>query len=153
MNKIMMSGTIYILLTLLVGLCLPVMASANGALSKSMGSPFTATFGIFALAAGLMGISTLLSESPGLTVEGISQTNWKMWLGAFIVVMNIITFTVVPQKIGVANMIVFFIAGQIVSSVIVEHFGLLSFPIHEITWQRLVGIVFLIIGVVMVKKF
>jgi bacterial/archaeal transporter family-2 protein len=153
MKETIMSSTIYILLTLLVGLCLPLMASANGALSKSIGSPFTATFGIFALATGLIGIITLVTKSPGLTVQSISQTNWKMWLGAFIVVMNIVTFTVVPQKIGAANMIVFFITGQIVSSVVVEHFGLINFPIHQITWQRFLGICFLIIGVVMVKKF
>lgn len=153
MKSTIMSSTIYILLTLLVGLCLPIMASANGALSKSIGSPFTATFGIFALAAGLIGVITLVTNSPGLTVQGISQTNWKMWLGAFIVVMNIVTFTIVPQKIGAANMIVFFITGQIISSVVVEHFGLLNFPIHQITWQRLLGIAFLIIGVAMVKKF
>ena len=148
-----MDSSVYIILTLFVGLCLPIMASANGSLSKSFGSPFTATFGIFALAIGLIGLIVLFTNSPGITVGSISQTNWKMWLGAFIVVMNIVTFTIVPEKIGAANMIVFFIAGQLISSVFVEHYGLLNFPIHQITWQRVLGIALLIVGVVMIKKF
>jgi len=148
-----MGNIVYIVLTMLVGLCLPVMASSNALLGRTLGSPFTATLGVFLLAASLMGTIILITQSPGLSISGVAQTNWKMWLGGAIVVMNIVTFTVVPQKIGAANMITIFIAGQLLSSVIAEHFGLLNFPVHTINWQRILGLICIIGGVLLVKKF
>ena len=135
-----MGNSILFLLTLLVGFCLPIMAYSNALLSKNLGSPFTATLAVFILASVLIGVITAFARSPPITLGSLNQTNWKMWLGGFIVVMNIITFTIVPQKIGPSNMIVIFITGQICSSVIAEHFGLLNFPVHSVNWQRIVGI-------------
>lgn len=151
MNRSAVSHSIYILLTLLVGFCLPIMASSNGMLGKSVGSPFTASLGVFVLASLLMTAIIFVTRRPGLTVSLISQTNWKMWLGGCIVVMNIMTFTIVPEKIGATNMIVLFIAGQIISSVIAEHFGLLNFPVHMINGYRIGGLLLVISGVILVK--
>ena len=148
-----MSYYLYILITLIVGLCLPIMASSNGMLGKSFGSPFTATLGVFILASILISLIIILTKNPGLSINNISKTNWKMWLGGVIVVMNIMTFTIVPQKIGASNMIVIFIAGQILSSVIVAHFGLLNFPVHTINWHRILGLTLIIFGVILVKKY
>jgi transporter family-2 protein len=128
------------------------MASSNGMLGKSFGSPFTATLAVFIFASMLIGLIVILTNNPGLSISSISNTNWKMWLGGVIVVMNIITFTIVPQKIGASNMIVIFIAGQILSSVIVEHFGLLNFPVHTVNWYRVLGLTLIIFGVMFVKK-
>jgi len=151
MNSSAAGQSVYILLTLLVGFCLPIMASSNGLLGKSVGSPFTASLGVFILASLLMAIIVFVTRRPGLTISIISQTNWKMWLGGCIVVMNIMTFTIVPEKIGVTNMIVLFIAGQIFSSVIAEHFGLLSLPVHSVNGYRIGGLLMLICGVILVK--
>lgn len=148
-----MNNWIYFLATLIIGFCLPIMASSNGALSKSLGSPVTSTFGIFLLSSFLLGLVILFSKSPNISSNTLSNTNWKMWMGGCIVVINILTFSIAPQKIGVANMLVVFIAGQIISSIVVEHFGLLSFPKHEISLQRVVGVILIVVGVVLVKKF
>ena len=66
MNKLVMGESIYILLTLLVGFCLPIMVSSNGMLSKSFGSPFTATPGVFVLASVLMSLIVGFTHNPGL---------------------------------------------------------------------------------------
>lgn len=146
-----MSQSLYILLTLLVGLCLPIMASSNGMLGKSVGSPFTASFGVFVLASLLMAVIIIVTRKPGLTLTLISGTSWKMWLGGCIVVLNIMTFTVVPEKIGATNMVVLFIAGQIFSSVIAEHFGFLNLPVHPVNGYRMGGIILVISGVILIK--
>jgi bacterial/archaeal transporter family-2 protein len=126
-NPVMNHSTWFALLTLPVGFCLPVMASANGALGKSLGSPFTATLGVFLLASALIAVVIMVSHSPGLNLTNVAGTNWKMWLGGFIVVMNIITFTIVPQKIGASKMIILLIAGQMISSVAARTFWVAEF--------------------------
>lgn len=149
----MSSSVIYILLTLLVGFCFPLMASSNGRLSKTFGSPFSATLAVFILCSLLSVAIIFFTKSPFPSVQKAVQIDWKVWLGACIVMLNIITFTVAPPKIGIGNMIIFFVAGQIISSVVAEHFGLLKFPVHEINWQRVVGLIMIVGGVALVKKF
>lgn len=148
-----MNQLFYIILTLLVGFCLPILASANGMLSKSLGSPLTATLGVFLVATVVISLVVIGSKSPGITATSLSKTDWRMWTGGIFVVLNIITFTLAPQKIGVGNMIILFISGQIISSVLVEHYGLLNFPVQVISWPRAIGLCFIIGGVILVKRF
>lgn len=152
-NKNVMSNWIFILMPLLVGLCFPVMAASNGILGKSLGSPFIGTLAVFQLGSVLLLFIMFLTNSGFPSVTQMLSINWKVWLGGCIVILNLVTFTIVPGKIGITNMIVLFIAGQLIASVVAEHFGLLHFPVHLINWQRILGVFCLILGVILVKKF
>jgi transporter family-2 protein len=148
-----MSNSIFFLLPILMGAFLPLMALSNANLGKSFGSPFTATFGIFLVA--LIGITMviLISKVPMPTLHQITGTRLWFWIGGLIVVMNIVTFTISPSKIGIGNMIIFFVAAQLISTIIIEHFGLFNTIRHTINWQRVLGVSLLIGGVFLIKKF
>ncbi|MDI9876643.1 DMT family transporter [Flectobacillus rivi] len=148
-----MSAILYVILTLLVGFCFPIMASSNGILGRSLGSPFVATLAVFQLGSLLLIALIIGTKETIPSWQQFHEIDWKVWAGGCIVILNLITFTVAPSKIGIANMIVIFVAGQIISSVIAEHFGLLRFPIHSISWQRVLGILLLVLGVILVKKY
>ncbi len=148
-----MSNYFFVLLTLLVGCCFPVMASSNGILGRSLGSPLVATLSVFILGGIILVLLIALTKTPVPSKEQVKGIDWKVWLGGCIVILNVVTFTIVPGRIGISNMIVLFICGQLVASVAAEHFGWLRFPVHMINWQRMAGVCFLIAGVVLVKKF
>lgn len=152
-NKTRMSDLFFVLLTVLVGFCFPIMAASNGVLGKSLGSPFLATLVVFQLGSLVLIVIMILLKSKIPTVHQVIQIDLKVWFGALIVILNLLTFTIVPSKIGIANMVVLFIVGQLVSAVLAEHFGLLNFSVHSINWQRSLGVFLLIVGVVLVKKF
>ena len=44
------------------------------------------------------------------------------------------------------------LTGQIILSLFLDHFGLLGYSQHGITWQRLVGLVCLATGIVIVMR-
>jgi transporter family-2 protein len=148
-----MNNLSYTIATLMVGMCLPVMASSNGALGRTLGSPYLATLSAFLIAALLVGLLITFSGTPLPSTAQLSKTNWFMWLGGVIIAMNILTFSIVPQKIGVGNTIIFFIAGQIISSVLIEQYGWLHYAAHPVNWARVAGISLLVTGVVLIKKF
>jgi transporter family-2 protein len=148
-----MNNIIYSLLPIMVGLCLPLMGIANGNLGKAFGSPFTATFGVFLVALAGITFVILVSKAPLPTANQIKEAKLWYWVGGLIVVMNIVTFTVSPSKIGIGNLIIFFVAAQLVSSIIIEHFGFFNVIKHTINWQRILGVCFLIGGVFLIKKF
>ena len=56
------------------------------------------------------------------------------------------------KEIGVANMFVLVIAGQLITAVCMDHFGVLGLNVSPVTLQKLAGILFLITGVWLVNK-
>jgi len=148
-----MENSIFFLLPVIVGLCFPVMAASNGMLGKQLGGPFVATLAVFQLGSVLLLMIIFGTRSAFPSLHQLLHIDWKTWLGCSIVILNLVTFTIAPARIGIANMIVLFIVGQLVASVVVEHFGLLNLAIHPANWQRMAGIIFLIVGVILVKKY
>lgn len=83
-----MNNPIYSLLPILVGACLPLMAISNSRLGKILGSPFTATFGVFVVALAGITVVILASKAPAPTLHQLTTTKWWNWVGGLIVVMD-----------------------------------------------------------------
>ena len=146
-------NTLYVAAVLVVGFCVPIMSFANGLLAKTISSPYVATLISFCVAAMVMTGIVITTNQPFPATAALAQTKWFMWIGGLFIVMNIVTLTVVPQKIGVGNTIILFVSGQIFSSVIIDHFGLLNFQQHALNWQRLLGVALLVSGIILIKKY
>lgn len=69
-------------------------------------------------------------------------------LGATFV--TIIIFSV--QKIGSTNMFALIITGQLIASIIYEHFGILGFKIVPVQPYKLLGVFLLIAGAILINK-
>ena len=67
-------------------------------------------------------------------------------LGASYVVCTII----VGPKLGAAALLALVILGQLVTSLLVDHFGWLGFPQHPLTLMRLLGATLLFGGVLLI---
>jgi transporter family-2 protein len=70
-------------------------------------------------------------------------------LGAFYIFVTIFA----SSKIGFANMFSLVICGQIILSIIFDHYGFLGNEIHLINPQRILGVVLLITGAAIIQKF
>ena len=70
-------------------------------------------------------------------------------LGAFFVTA---TVTLVP-RLGVAMTFSLIIAGQMIVTLVIDHFGLLGVPTKEISLARIGGILLITAGVVLIRKF
>ena len=69
--------------------------------------------------------------------------------GAFFVTATV----VLAPKLGAASMVALIVAGQMLMSVFLDHYGLLGFPLHPINWARMVGMCLLVGGVVLIRSF
>jgi bacterial/archaeal transporter family-2 protein len=56
-------------------------------------------------------------------------------------------------RLGVALTFSLIVAGQMLITVVIDHFGWLGIPVHHINWQRLFGIALIIAGVIFVRRF
>ena len=70
-------------------------------------------------------------------------------MGAFLVATTVAAAPI----LGAATMIGVMVAGQMVTSLFLDHWGLVGYPIHPISIPRVLGAILLVSGVIILKKF
>ena len=74
------------------------------------------------------------------------------YLGRLFVAFYVLSITWVAPKFGIANSVSLVLLGQLISTVIIDHYGLLGTQQYSISIQRLAGLTFMTLGVLLVVK-
>jgi transporter family-2 protein len=141
-----------LLLAFVIGLMLPLQAAINSSLRDTLGSGSVlaalVSFGVGTLALASLG---LITGQPFAALSGLPRIAWWQWLGGFLGATFIFGSTLLAPRIGLAAMTSLIVAGQVVSSLTFDRYGLLGLPIRGISWVRLVGALLLLVGAVLVN--
>ena len=146
---------IYLLLILAVlsGAVLPIQAALNAKVGKAVGAPVYAALISFVIGSVGLFIYSLATKVDLAQINQATSLHWSVWtaglLGAFYVAAVII---LVP-KIGAALTFGLVVAGQLSLSLIMDHYGLMGLSVHAINWQRLVGILCIVGGVLLIRSY
>ena len=146
-------GWPYILLAIAAGFCLPTQAGINAQLNLwSRSAILTATI---SFAVGTIGLAvyTLILRTPWPAEAGIARHPWWIWSGGLLGAFLVASTVVLAPKLGAASMISLIVAGQMLSSIVLDHFGWIGYPIHPINVFRMLGVVLLLGGVVLIRLF
>jgi len=132
------------------GIGIPIMAAINGNLGARLASPVVAT--VILLFIGFLVSASYMVFSQG--IPRIPTTMPPLWTftGGFFVVFYVLSVTAIAPIIGLGNAIFLVLLGQIVATSTIDHFGLLGAIQSQITLQKIIGIVFMIIGIVLARK-
>lgn len=144
---------IFVLLAIVAGAILPTQVTINSRLASAIGNPMMSAFISF-----LVGTVALLSFIliTGVPLSSIARIKNAPpvaltggLLGAFFVAVSII----ILPRLGVAMTVSLIIAGQMLMSIMIDHFGLLGLPVREISLPRLAGVLMIVFGVVLIRKY
>jgi transporter family-2 protein len=142
-----------ILLAVLSGAVLPIQAALNTKVGKAVGDPIYAALISFIIGSVGLLIYSLITKVEFGQITQATSLHWSVWtaglLGAFYVAAVII---LVP-KIGAALTFGLVVAGQLSFSLLLDHYGLLGLPVHAINWQRTMGIILIIGGVLLIRNY
>lgn len=144
---------ILIAIALLVGAVLPLQVGVNSKLADSVGSPLLSA--LLSFCVGTLALLTyiIIAGVPLANAAEARNAPPIAWvgglLGAFFVAVSIILL----PKLGVAMTVSLIIAGQMLMSVVMDHFGLLGVPVREVTFARFGGILLITAGVILVRKY
>ncbi len=142
---------LYLILALIAGAFLPLQAGINSQLRIYAGNPVIAAFISF-----LVGTIVLLAIAFGMRLEwpsvaGFANAPWWVWtggaLGAFFVYLAI----VLADTLGAAVLVSFIIAGQMLASITLDHYGWAGFSKHPINPTRILGALLLLSGVLLIR--
>jgi transporter family-2 protein len=144
---------IYVFLAMIAGACAPTQAGINAQLSLFTDDPiFAATLSFAVGTAGLLALAAVI-RVPWPALETMMRLPWWMWCGGFLGAFLVAVTIVLAPKLGAATLMGFLVAGQMIASLMLDHYGVLGYPLHPVGIWRVVGVLLVICGVVLIKRF
>lgn len=139
---------VFYLLAFLAGAAIPSQAAVNGQLAGAIGNnTVAAAFVSFAVGAIVLGVATAARGGmPALLAALPAQAPWK-FAGGFLGAGFIFSTVFLAPRIGLLNMLAMIIAGQLVASMFIDHFGLLFMAERKVSAVRLAGALVMMAGV------
>jgi transporter family-2 protein len=148
-----MTNNIYYLLALAAGVALSAQGGINAQLRTVLGNPAIASLVSFFIGAlALMIYIVAFQPSSFGSISNLDGASWYKWTGGILGALFVTMVIIIAPRIGSANMVALIVAGQIVSALFFDHFGMLGFAQHSINWGRIIGSVMLIGGVFLIVK-
>jgi len=138
-------------LVIVAGAVLPLQALINARLGGALGSPLwgAAAQNIIGALGMLAIIAVMRPVTPSLSaVAGVPA--WA-WLGGVMGMLYVFSVLIAAPQLGAARMMVCVIAGQMVASIVLDHFGVL----HErrpISVTTIAGAALLLAGAALVLR-
>jgi transporter family-2 protein len=146
-----MTGLLLLLFAVVAGSFLPLQAAVNAKLAEFVGGPVRASAISFTVGAICLAIVVVLFYRSGGHRAG--NAPWWAWIGGALGAVFVTSSVVVPVRIGAAAFFGIVVAAQLVTSVLIDQYGLLSFTQRQISPLRLVGVGLLIAGALLVRLF
>jgi transporter family-2 protein len=143
----------FIFLAILAGMAMPTQAVVNSKLASTVDSPILAAFISFAVGTVALFVYILLTGVP--LSQLVQSTNAPLiaWIGGFLGAFFVSVMATVVPKIGVALAFSLAIGGQMIITLLIDHFGWLGVEVKPINLWRVLGAAFITIGVVLIRKF
>lgn len=140
-------------LAALAGSCIALQATANSNFRQNLGTagqayaPFFSICGTF-----LTAITVMLILRPQLpAMSAIRSTSWWNWIGGPLGALIVLAGATLIDKLGAAAFIALVVGGQLFCSMLLDHFALMGLKAQPISWGRILGGIFVIVGVICIK--
>jgi transporter family-2 protein len=146
-----MTQTLLALLAAGAGACIALQATANSRFRDNLDSPAYAAFfsicGTFVTACSVM----LLLRPPAPSPAAVRQTEWWNWVGGPLGALIVLAGATLARQLGAAAFIALVVGGQLLCSMLLDHFALMGLRPDPITPGRALGAVLVVAGVVCIK--
>src|SRR5438552_3973930 len=146
-----MSYTVFALLAVGAGACIALQAAANGKFRQNIGSPEYAAFfsicGTFATALAAM----LLLRPPAPSAAALREAPWWNWIGGPLGALIVLAGAALTWRLGAALFIALVVGGQLLCSLVLDHYGLVGLEQQPVTPGRAAGALLVVAGVLCIK--
>jgi transporter family-2 protein len=146
-----MNYLVFALLAAGAGACIALQASANSKFRENIKSPEYAAFfsicGTFITAVTVM----LLLRPQAPSMAQFRQTEWWNWVGGPLGALIVLAGAALVSELGAALFIALVVGGQLLCSLLLDHFALMGLKETPLTPGRVLGALLVVAGVLCVK--
>jgi transporter family-2 protein len=137
-----------ILIAALIGTMLPLQGLVNARLGTNIGGPVAAAFVSFLVGTVLLGLYLVATRTSLMPRPGARFPLW-IWTGGALGAIYVACVTLLVPRLGTAAIICLAVFGQIVASLLLDHFGVLQTP-RPADLLRILGAALVLVGVTLV---
>ena len=147
-----MNPSIFIMLIVaLAGAATALQAPINARLMTAAGSPVNAAFMSFLVGTVALGILAVSLQARPDVAAARALPVWA-WFGGLCGAIFVVAATWGVPRLGVATTITLMVAGQLVLSLALDHFGAFGVPQQHLNLTRIAGVALVIGGVLLVRR-
>ena len=126
----------------------------NAALNKALGMPFGAALSISAVTFFSLLVAGLLVGGFHWPIAGrIAQVPWWGWIGGAMGAVYVMSMLLVAERLGAALFLGLTVTSAIITSLLLDHFGLVGFRQHPAGALRILGALLMIGGLGLIARF
>lgn len=142
---------LWILLAAAAGSCIALQAAANASLRSHLGDVRYAAF--FSICGTIITASAVMLalRPPFPSAAAFRSAPWWNWIGGPLGALIVVSGAFLTPKLGSAAFIAAVVAGQVVCSLLLDHFGWMELARQEITPGRAFGALLVVTGVLAVR--
>lgn len=137
---------------LLIGAGLSVQVGLNSQVRHYLGDPALAALGNFLIGTVAILIYLLLMRASWPSTGALRAVPPVNWLGGLFGAAYVAASALLAPRLGSAPLLALLIGGQLLMSLILDHFGWIGFAAHGMNLWRVVGAVLLVAGVVLIVR-
>ena len=142
----------YFILAFVAGMALTIQVGMNSTLRRGLGNPGMATLISFLVGTvGLM-LFLLLTRASFPTRAALASVPSWAWLGGLLGAFYVATTVIAGPRLGSATLLALVVLGQLLASLVIDHYGWIGFPQHSISTLRIAGAILLFSGVLLIVR-
>ena len=126
-------------LAFLAGVALAIALGINTKFGKDLRSPVAAGTLSFAIGTAVLTAAARLTGEPWPLWATLGSTSWASWAGGLFGATYLVATIALIPRLGVATTVGLQIAGQMLASLVLDHFGLLWVPVARLDLLGLCG--------------
>src|SRR5438477_10931585 len=135
------------------GAFITIQAGSNSQLKKSLGVPMLALIVNYLLGISCIALYMLLKREPVPAMERAAEAPWWSWTGGMFGALYGIAAVLLASQMGAATLTALVVTGQLICSVLLDHFGWVGFEVHPASVWRILGCGLMVLGLFLIAKF
>ena len=141
-----------IIVAVFVGLMMPIQAGLNAELTRFLNHPLIGAFISLVTGSIALFFIMLLQGFPLQEIKRIGEVPPVLFLGGILSALFVSSAIFFIPRMGATSMIAALITGQLLMSVIMDHYGLLGLNAYPMNFSRSLGVFLLFAGLFLVVK-
>jgi transporter family-2 protein len=136
---------------LLVGAMLPTQAAINAQLRQFVGGPFRS--GLVSVCVSTLAMVLIVALNVGVERPvSLGGAPWWVWIGGLLGIVVVLGSLMLAPRLGAATLFAGVICGQLIASLVLDHFGLLGYAVSRATPTRLLGVALLFVALFLIQR-
>lgn len=143
---------VFIAAALAAGALMPIQSSLNARLGKLLPHPLQSSLTNFLVGSVALALLLIAIRAPWPSTAALAAIPPRFFLGGVLGAIFISTVLILLPRIGVLNVLASAVVGQLLVSILIDHFGWFGVPVQPVSLSRLAGALSLVAGLVLIQR-